>query len=177
MAEDRQTPIEKVGSIIIKLRGRNVILDADLARLYGVSTAALNQAIRRNQERFPSDFAFWLTAEEKREVITKCDHLEKVKYSNVLPVAFSEHGAIMAASVLNSEEAIHTSVFVVRAFVKMRETLAAGAQVGAKLTELERRIEGHDEDIEIIVETIRRLIDKPEPSPRQIGFRRDNRDD
>lgn len=84
----------------------------------------------------------------------------------------------MAASVLNSEEAVRTSVFVVRAFVKMRETLVVGAQIGAKLTELERRIEGHDEDIEIIVETIRRLIDKPEASKsRQIGFRRDIRDD
>ena len=132
MAEDRQTPIEKIGSIIIKLRGRNVILDADLANLYGVSTKALNQAVKRNEARFPDDFAFIVTAEEKREVVTICDHLEKVKYSNVLPVAFTEHRAIMAASVLN---------------------------------------------IGIIVEAIRRLIDKPEPSPRQIGFRRDNRDD
>ena len=132
MAEDGLTPIEKIESIIIKLRGRNVILDADLARLYGVSTKALNQAVKRNEARFPDDFAFIVTAEEKREVVTICDHLEKVKYSNVLPVAFTEHRAIMAASVLN---------------------------------------------IGIIVEAIRRLIDKPEPSPRQIGFRRDNRDD
>ena len=132
VAEDGLTPIEKIESIIIKLRGRNVILDADLARLYGVSTKALNQAVKRNEARFPDDFAFIVTAEEKREVVTICDHLEKVKYSNVLPVAFTEHRAIMAASVLN---------------------------------------------IGIIVEAIRRLIDKPEPSPRQIGFRRDNRDD
>ncbi len=177
MAEDGLTPIEKIELIILKLRGRNVILDADLARLYGVSTAAFNQAMRRNQERFPSDFAFHLTEEEKREVITKCDHLEKLKYSKVMPIAFTEHGAIMAAGILKSSEAVRTSVFVVRAFVKMRETLVAGVQLGAKHTELERRIDGHDEDIEVVVETIRRLIDKPEPSPRQIGFRRNNRDD
>ncbi len=177
MAEDGLTPIEKIESIIIKLRGRNVILDADLARLYGVSTKALNQAVKRNEARFPPDFAFTLSESEKSELVTICDRFENIKHSSSLPRAFTEHGAIMAASVLNSEEAVRTSVFVVRAFVKMREMLVAGAQIGAKLTELERRIDGHDEDIKIIVETIRQLMDKPEPSPKQIGFRRDNPDD
>ncbi len=161
---------EKVDSLILTIRGQKVILDSDLAKLYGVSTAALNQAIRRNLDRFPYDFAFSLTVEERMEVITNCDHLEKLKYSRTLPIAFSEHGAIMAASVLKSAEAVRTSVFVVRAFVKMRETLTAGAQIGTKLSELEQRIEGHDEDIEAILETIRRLIDSGKSPARRIGF-------
>jgi hypothetical protein len=157
--------------LILVLRGRRVIIDADLARLYGVRTKALNQAVKRNSSRFPADFAFRLSAEEKVELVTNCDHLEKIKYSKTLPTVFTEHGAIMAASVLNSEQAIATSVLVVRAFVRMRESLAAGAQVASKLGEIEQRIDGHDEDIDAILEAIRRLIDEPKPTHR-IGFGR-----
>ena len=119
----KQIAERNVEPLIMVLRGIRVILDSDLARLYGVSTAALNQAVRRNGDRFPEDFAFRLTAEEKLEVITNCDHLKKLKYSRSLPLAFSEHGAIMVASVLNSARAVRTSLMVVRAFVRMRDLL------------------------------------------------------
>jgi hypothetical protein len=165
-------PLEdKVGSIILTLRGQRVIIDADLARLYGVSTKVLNQAVRRNRDRFPFDFAFILNEEEKKELVTNCDQFKNLRHSYNLPHAFTEHGAIMAASVLNSEQAIATSVIVVRAFVKMREALAQGATIGLKLGELEKRIDGHDEDIDAIFEAIRRLIGEP-TRKKQIGFGR-----
>lgn len=91
------------------------MLDADLAELYGVTTGALNQSVKRNKQRFPKDFAFRLSADEKEEVVTKCDHLSRLKFSPVLPLVFTEHGAIMAASVLNSKRAVETSVYIVRA--------------------------------------------------------------
>ena len=119
--------VVKIGRIqqrILLIRGEKVIIDADLADAYGVTTKVLNQAIRRNADRFPSDFMFRLTKQEKLEVVTNCDHLQKLKYSPVNPYAFTEHGAIMVASVLNSPKAIEVSVFVVRAFVKLREMIA-----------------------------------------------------
>ena len=111
---------QRIESSILVIRDQKVILDADLAELYGVSTKVFNQAVRRNQDRFPEDFMFRLTPEEKGEVVTNCDHLRKLKYSNVFPCAFTEHGAIMAGSVLNIAGAITISVSVVRAFVKLR---------------------------------------------------------
>ncbi len=103
------------------LRGQKVILDADLGKFYGVSTKRLNEQIRRNNARFPEDFTFQLTLEEKAEVVANCDHLSKLKFSPALSLAFTEHGAIMAATVLNSPRAIEMSVLVVRAFIKLRE--------------------------------------------------------
>src|SRR5204862_8075077 len=113
-------PLEKR---ILSLRGEKVILDLDLAELYGISTKRLNQQVKRNADRFPSDFAFFLTDREKAEVVANCDHLARLRFSPVLPRAFTEHGAIMAANVLNSPEATQMSVFVVRAFVRMRSLL------------------------------------------------------
>jgi hypothetical protein len=104
-----------IATLILRLRGSNVLIDADLAAIYGVSTKALNQAVTRNIERFPADFAFRLTPKEKTEVVTNCDHLATLKFSPVLPQAFTEHGAIMAATVLNSPEAVSMSIYVVRA--------------------------------------------------------------
>jgi len=98
--------MQRIGSFILVIREQKVILDADLAELYGVSTKVFNQAVRRNHDRFPEDFMFRLTAEEKGEVVTNCDHLSKLKYSSTLPYAFTEHGAIMAANVLNAPRAI-----------------------------------------------------------------------
>ena len=96
---------------ILRVRGIQVLVDADLAEIYGVSTKALNQAVKRNAERFPEDFRFQLTAAEREEVVTNCDHLTRLKFSPVLPWAFTEHGSIMAASVLNSQRAVEMSVF------------------------------------------------------------------
>lgn len=172
MAENRS--IVKVGKIqqrILLVRGEKVIIDADLAEAYGVTTKALNQAIRRNADRFPSDFMFRLTKEEKQEVVTNCDHLQKLKFSPVNPRAFTEHGAIMAASVLNSQKAIEVSVFVVRAFVKLRELISEHKELARKIAQLERRLGDHDEQIMVLLEAIKQLMDpKLPPKKRRIGF-------
>jgi hypothetical protein len=159
---------------ILLIRGERVMIDADLAELYGVSTMALNQAVKRNINRFPPDFMFTLTSEEKLEVITNCDNLRKLKYYRGLPHAFTEHGALMLASVLNSERAVEMSLTVIRVFVKLREMLLSHKELAAKFAELERRIEKHDEDICAIFEAIRQLMAPPsEPPPKpklKIGF-------
>lgn len=164
----------KVGQIqrlILLIRGEKVIIDADLAEAYGVTTKALNQAIRRNADRFPPDFMFRLTKEEKQEVVTNCDHLEKLKFSPVTPRAFTEHGAIMVASVLNSPKAVEVSVFVVRAFVKLREVIAGHKALAHKIAQLERKLGDHDEQIMVLVAAIRHLMDpKLPPKKRRIGF-------
>jgi len=105
--------VEHIEQVILLIRGQKVILAADLAGLYGVTTKRLNEQVKRNRERFPEDFLFQLTTEEKNELVANCDHLSNLKFSPKLPYAFTEHGAIMAASVLNSEQAIETSIFVV----------------------------------------------------------------
>ena len=165
-------PPERVDSRILWLRGQKVILDADLAEIYGVKTKALNQAVKRNAERFPSDFMLQLTANEKAEVVTNCDHLRRLKFSPTLPFAFTEHGAIMAANVINSPHAIQASVFVVRAFVKMREVLASHKELALKLQELETRLENHDDAIRDLVLAIRDLAEPLTTRRRgRIGFK------
>ncbi len=147
------------------------MLDADLAELYGVETRTLNQAVKRNPERFPDDFMFQLTKPEKTEVVTNCDHLAKLKYSPSLPYAFTEHGAIMAASVLNSPRAIEISVHVVRAFVHMRELLSGHKELAQKLAQLERKVGAHDKAIAEIINAIRQLMAPEETKKkRPIGF-------
>lgn len=161
----------KVDSIIHVLRGQKVILDADLAALYGVSVKRLNEQIKRNAARFPSDFAFRLAQSEYRSlksqfVTSSSGHGGRRK----LPWAFTEHGAIMAANVLNSERAIKMSIFVVRAFVRMREALIANRQLLAKLSELEQRIDSHDAEIQELLNAIRELTAPLPANGRRIGF-------
>jgi hypothetical protein len=143
--------------------------------LYGVATKALNQAVKRNRERFPADFLFPLNAQEKQEVVTNCDHLARLRFSPQLPYAFTEHGAIMAATVLNSPRAVEVSVFVVRAFVKLRQLVLSHKELAAKLAELERKVAGHDDSIRQLVAAIRQLMaPPPDVQPkRRIGFGRD----
>jgi len=165
--------VQQVSQRILFLRGERVILDMDLAKVYGVSTKALNQAVKRNASRFPIDFAFRLTTNEKKQVVTNCDHLGKLKFSPSLPYAFTEHGAIMAASVLNSPRAVESSIFVVRAFVKLREILASNKELASKLDELESRLDGHDEALQQIVAAIRQLAAPiKERKSRRLGFSR-----
>ena len=143
------------------------MLDSDLADLYNVPTKALNQAVKRNAERFPPDFMFQLTETEKAEVVTHCDHLKKLKYSVVLPYAFTEHGAIMLAAVLNSPIAVRASLQVVRAFVKLRAVLATHRDLAKKMDALEKR---YDARFKVIFEAIRQLME-PEAKPKKkIGF-------
>lgn len=141
--------------------------------LYGVPTKRLNEQVRRNRERFPTDFLFQLTADEKAEVVAKCDHLAKLKFSPQLPYAFTEHGAIMAAAVLNTPRAVEVSVFVVRAFVKLRQLALAHKELATKLEQLEKKVAGHDDAIRQLVAAIRQLMTPPSPVPKsgRIGFR------
>ena len=118
-------PIKHWESRIMLIRGEKIILDVDLAKLYDVSTKRLNEQVKRNGRRFPRDFMFQLTLDEKLQVVANCDHLKRLKFSPNLPYAFNEHGAIMAANVLNSERAAQAAVQVVRAFVKLRQMLHA----------------------------------------------------
>lgn len=152
------------------IRGQKVMLDADLAERYGVPTRTLNQAVKRNSDRFPSVFMFRLKRREKREVITNCDPLKKLKFSPALPRAFAEHGAIRVASILNTPRAIEVSVYVVRAFIKLREMLPAHRELARKIAELERRLGSHDEQIRTLFEAIRQLMAPVEPRRRRIGF-------
>ena len=160
-------PVERVKETILYIRGQRVILAADLARLYGVTTKRLNEQVKRNRDRFPEDFIFQLSAEEKAEVVANCDHLSNLKFSKTLPYAFTEHGAIMAASVLNTPRAIDASIFVVRAFVKLRQMAAAHKDLERKLTALEKK---YDEQFRVVFDAIRELMTPPEKPRRKIGF-------
>jgi len=164
--------LQKIAPLIHEIRGERVILDSDLACIYGVSVKALNQAIKRNAERFPEDFVFRLTRSEfedslRSQFVTSSSHGGR----RYLPHAFTEHGAIMAANVLNSKQAVQMSVFVVRAFVKLREVLATHKQLAGKLTELERKVGTHDKAIVSIIATIRGLTEPTRRKARAIGFR------
>ncbi|MBF0291776.1 MAG: ORF6N domain-containing protein [Nitrospinae bacterium] len=159
---------------IFTIRGQRVMLDADLAELFGVPTRRLNEQIKRNRERFPDDFMFQLTREEKEDVVANCDHLYRLKFSTVFPHALTEHGAIMAANVLNSPQAIHASVYIVRAFVRMREALAEHKEIARMVNEHERRLNDQDEVIISIVDEMRkqRSASAPAKPKRKIGFRK-----
>jgi len=153
------------------------MLDADLAELYGVSTGRFNEQVRRNRDRFPSDFMFRLTNQEverlRSQIAISIGEMRLVGRGGrrYLPHAFTEHGAIMAATILNTPRAIEVSVFVVRAFVRLREMVAANKELSKKLDELERRVSHHDEAITGIVKAIRELATPPEPKARRrIGF-------
>jgi phage regulator Rha-like protein len=161
-------PVERVQKAILFIRAEKVILDADLAALYGVSTKRLNEQIKRNRARFPDDFMFQLSGEEKAEVVANCDHLKRLKFSPKLPYAFTEHGTIMAANVLNSERAVQASVEVVRAFVRLRQMLASNAGLSRRFDELESK---YDRKFKAVFDAIRQLMSPPLPSRKQIGFR------
>lgn len=164
-------PIRSVETLILSLRGQKVLLDADLASLYGVPTKALNQAIKRNAERFPGDFMFQLTKDEKTEVVTICDHLSRLKFSKTLPYAFTEHGALMAANVLNSPDAVRMSVHIVRAFIKQRELIAGQAEILMKLAQIDATLLRHDEALSMIWQELQPLIaPPPEQEKPEIGF-------
>ena len=185
---DLATQVERLHRLIYEIRGEKVMLDADLAAVYGVTTKVLNQAVKRNPRKFPPDFMFQLTAEEfeamRSQFVTSNNRSQFVTGSQkhrdprFLPYAFTEHGAIMAANVLNSPRAVQMSVFVVRAFVKMRSTLTATREQARKLAALEKelkdRLNVHEAAIVTILQRVMDIIDPPvlpEPSPKKnIGF-------
>jgi hypothetical protein len=162
---------QKVDSKILVLRDQKVILDVDLATLYGVSVKRLNEQIKRNAKRFPKDFLFRLSPSEyenlRSQNATSSSSHGGRRY---LPHAFTEHGAIMAATVLNSKRAIEMSIFVVRVFVRMREAFIANQQIVTKLSEIEKRLEGHDIELQELVDAIRELMAPLPANNRRIGF-------
>jgi ORF6N domain len=170
LAMTRSSPPAQLESAIYPIRGQRVMLDSDLAEIYGTSTMRLNEQFRRNRQRFPKDFAFQLRREEFTNLISQNAISSSHGGRRKLPWVFTEHGAIMLASVLNSQIAVQASVRVVRAFVRLREMVAANADLANKLKELERRLDSHDEAIVELFATLRRLLE-PEPKPkREIGF-------
>jgi ORF6N domain len=166
-------PLTQIERRILTLRGQKVMLDTDLADLYGITTKRLNEQVRRNLGRFPLDFMFQLSTEEtsalRSQIATSKLGRGGRRYA---PYAFTEHGAIMLANVLNTPRADEVSVYVVRAFVRLRQVGTTNREVATKLAELERRIAGHDNAIRSLVDAIRRLMDAPSPpTRRRIGFR------
>jgi hypothetical protein len=168
---DMLVPRERIEQTILVIRGQRVILDSDLATLYGVTTKRLNEQVKRNRHRFPRDFMFQLTAQEKTEVVANCDHLKKLRFAPASPFAFTEHGTVMVASILNSERAVEVSIYVVRAFVTLREMLGTHNVMMQKSAELERQVESHDSHIRSLFEAIRQLMQPATAKSRRIGFK------
>jgi hypothetical protein len=158
----------RIDQTILVIRGEKVMLDSDLASIYGVTTKRLNEQVKRNPGRFPADFMFQLTEEEKAGVVAKCDHLARLKFSPYLPYAFTEHGALMLANVLNSDKAVQASVQVARAFVRLRRLLTTTPELARKLDALEKK---YDVQFKVLFDAIRELMEPPEVEHKQIGFR------
>lgn len=171
-------PVEMIERKILLIRGEKVMLDADIAELYGVATKRLNEQIRRNSDKFPEDFAFQLAAEEWQSIKSRGDlnrsqfatGSQKHRDPRFLPWVFTEHGAIMAATVLNSKQAVAMSVYVVRAFVKLREMIASHKDLAKRLDELEKK---YDSQFKVVFDAIRQLMAPPETKKKKIGFRRE----
>jgi hypothetical protein len=184
---------EEIALRNVVLRGQRVLIDADLARLYGVPTKRLNEQVKRNARRFPEDFVFQLTREETETVLSSRSQYatagkptgnrsqnatssQKHRDPRFMPYAFTEHGAIQAANVLNSDAAVEMGVHVVRAFVRLRQWLGTQKAFAAKLDELDSRVGQHDEQLAAVIEALRQLTAPPEPShDRKMGFHRGNR--
>ena len=166
-------PAEQIEQAILLVRGQKVMLDRDLAGLYGVTTGNLNKAVKRNLDRFPADFMFQLTSEEYESLRFQFGILKRGQHAKYLPYAFTQEGVAMLSSVLRSNRAVQVNVAIMRAFVHLRETLSLHKELAVKLVALERKIEGHDTHIRTLFGAIRQLMTPPEPPPkpeRKIGF-------
>ena len=174
MTERTFVPMERVERTILVIRGHKVLLDADLAALYGVETRRLNEQVKRNVDRFPEDFMFQLTAQEFENLKSQFATSNRGwGGKRKLPFVFTEHGALMSASVLNSQKAIEMSILVVRAFVKLRSLIATHRQLAARLDELEHKLSTHDQKIGVLFDAIRELMAHPKPKKKEIiGFAR-----
>ncbi len=158
---------EEIVARILILRGKRIMIDRDLAQLYGVPTKVLNQAVKRNLERFPEDFMFQLTAAEKEKVVTICDHLGAVRFSPQLPYAFTEQGVAMLSSVLNSRRAILVNIQIMRAFTQFRRMLFTNIDLRRKIEEMEKK---YDSQFAAVFQAIKRLLEPPKAAKRVIGF-------
>jgi len=172
MAGERSPiPVEQIEHAILLIRGQKVMLDADLAGLYGVTVGRLNEAVKRNRDRFPADFMFQLADSEfanlKSQIAISSYGWGGRRHP---PYAFTEQGVAMLSSVLKSKRAVQVNIAIMRAFVKLREMLSAHTELRQKLAELERKLEGHDGQIRSLFDAIRQLMAPPHPKPRKIGF-------
>jgi len=167
MTKNIPIPIERVEQAIYLIRGHKVMLNRDLATLYEVETKALNQAVKRNADRFPSDFVFQLSEEEKTELVTICDRFQPLKHSTSNPFAFTEQGVAMLSGVLRSPRAVEVNITIMRTFVKMRQMIASSEELSRKLAELEAK---YDEQFRLVFEAIRELMIPPEPKKNPLGF-------
>ena len=172
MADERSPiPVEQIEHAILLIRGQKVMLDADLAGLYGVTVGRLNEAVKRNRDRFPADFMFQLADSEfanlKSQIAISSYGWGGRRHP---PYAFTEQGVAMLSSVLKSKRAVQVNIAIMRAFVKLREMLSAHTELRQKLAELERKLEGHDGQIRSLFDAIRQLMAPPHPKPRKIGF-------
>lgn len=166
-------PDELIANRILLIRNQKVMIDNDIAELYGVTTKRLNEQVKRNTNRFPDNFMFELTKEEKQEVVANCDHLAKLKFSPVLPKAFTEHGIMMVANVLTSERAISVSIRIIEVFIKMREIFADNLSLKLDIEEIKRKISNHSKNIELVFNYLDELTEKKNTEkPRtKIGFK------
>lgn len=160
--------VEVITSKIFFLRGKKVMLDSDLALLYGVRTKRLNEQVKRNKKRFPEDFMFQLTTKEKEEVVAICDHLKALKFSPQLPYAFTEQGVAMLSGVLNSDRAIKVNIQIMRAFIQLKRMLLTNAGLKRKIEEMEKK---YDKQFVIVFQAIKQLLEPPPVKPKPpIGF-------
>ncbi|MFA4857753.1 MAG: ORF6N domain-containing protein [Candidatus Margulisiibacteriota bacterium] len=167
---NKLVPAEIIEQRIFHLRGQKVMLDRDLAELYQVKTMALNQAVKRNPDRFPAGFMFQLSKKEKNELITNCDRLQPLKHSPVFPNAFTEQGVAMLSSVLKSKRAIRVNIIIMLTFVKLRQIASRHRTLLRKIDEMEKK---YDRQFKIVFDALRELITPPEKPKRSIGFMRD----
>ena len=169
---------ENLENRIYVVRGQRVMIDYDLANLYGVKTKVLKQAVKRNIARFPEDFMFELTNDEQKELVTNCDQLRSpLKHSVIAIMAFTEHGVIMLSSVLKSERAIEINIQITRAFVKLRQLANSQKEIALKLKELEKAVKEHSNSIFVIFKTLDSMLQSKNENKLRIGFKPDESDD
>ncbi|MFH1715361.1 MAG: ORF6N domain-containing protein [Elusimicrobiota bacterium] len=167
----------EIEKMICIIRDKKIMIDADLARLYGVSTKRLNEQVKRNKKRFPSDFMFILNKAEKDELVANCDRFQMLKHSTVLPYAFTEQGVAMLSSVLHSEKAINVNIKIMRVFIQIREMILAHKELNQLVNKIEKRIKKHDfiigeygNRIQLLAEIIEQMLETPKKKINKIGF-------
>jgi len=163
-------PYENIENRILLIRGQKVMIDRDLAELFCIETRQLNRQVKRNLERFPEEFMFRLTEQEKAELVPNWHRFNSMKHSAVLPLAFTEHGVAMLATVLRSERAVKMSIYIIKAFVRLRQVLATHKELAAKIDLLEKRVFKHDSDIRELVRDIRKLTITKSLNRGKVGF-------
>ena len=161
-------PDEVIMSKILLIRNQKVMIDRDLAELYGVTTKRLNEQVKRNSSRFPENFMFQLTDSEKQQVVANCDHLESLKFSSFLPYVFTEHGTMMLGNVINSEKAVQFSIRIIEVFVKMREFLNDNLSTKLEIEEIKKKLSNHDKNIELVFNYLDELIEKQDKKVERI---------